>query len=88
MAAPLTGLGRRGTDPPTHVCLVCGSARNAHRGYPGDTWYCTPCVPGDLRYPWEAGYAPPDAAPAMSVSARAAVLPNAAVDLFAGSESA
>ena len=56
MAAQLTALGRRGIWPAPHVCSACGSDKDACRGYAGDVWYCTPCVPPALRYPWEAGF--------------------------------
>ena len=59
MAAKVLDFGvRRGFWPAPHVCGACGSSRDACRGFPNDVWYCAPCVPPELRYPWEPGYAP------------------------------
>ncbi|MCJ2143698.1 hypothetical protein [Methylobacterium sp. E-066] len=85
MAAPTIDLGvRRGFWPAPHVCRNCGSTRHACRGYPGDVWYCTPCVPPELRLPTEAGYVAPAAMPEIPPAAIAALAPSAA-DLFSGS---
>lgn len=40
--------------PPLYRCHLCGKP-NAGRGFPNDLWFCTPCVPPALRFPWEAG---------------------------------
>lgn len=88
MAAQVLDFGvRRGSWPAPHVCHACGSTRNACRGYPGDAWYCTPCVPPELRFPWEPGYAAAMPAPAPELPAIAAALP-APSDLFSGFASA
>lgn len=79
MPARLTGLAPARPDPEPHVCRACGSTRDACRGY-GDAWFCTPCVPPHLRFPWEAGYAP-ESAPPPPVAVRA---PEAAAPLLTG----
>lgn len=85
MAAQILDFGvRRGSWPAPHVCHACGSTRNACRGYPGDAWYCTPCVPPELRFPWEPGYAAAMPAPAPELLAIAASAPSAAADLLSG----
>lgn len=83
MAAPLTGLGRRAAIPDLPPC-ACGCGRAASRGFPGDIHYAPACVPPALRFPWEAGYAAPEAAP--ELPAIAAVPPPAPrpPDLFSG----
>jgi hypothetical protein len=78
MAAPLTALGRKTAGPAPHVCRACGSARDACRGFAGDAWYCTPCVPPALRFPWEPGYA------VLDLPAIAAATPSAPADLLSG----
>lgn len=89
MAAPSLDFGvRRGFWPAPHVCLACGSTRNASRGYSSDIWYCAPCVPPELRFPWEAGYAAPASATTPELPAIAAVTPPAQADLLSGFASA
>ena len=73
---------RRGFWPAPHVCRACGSTRNASRGYPNDVWYYAPCVPPELRYPWEPGYLSP--ATALAVAPIAAVAAAPAADLLSG----
>lgn len=87
MAAPLTGLGAWPAIPDLPPC-ACGCGRAASRGFPGDIHYAPACVPPALRFPWEAGYAAPAAAP--KVPAITAVAPSAArpSDLFSGFASA
>lgn len=55
---PLTGLGPGRADPVVPRC-ACGCGRDGDRGFPGDIHYATRCVPPTMRFPWEAGYAPP-----------------------------
>lgn len=84
MAAQVLDFGvRRGHWPAPHVCCACGSTRDASRGYPNDVWYCAPCVPPELRFPWERGYAAPAVAAVAELPAVAAAAP-AAVDLMLG----
>ena len=80
----LPALARPVYQPPDHPCVVC-SAPFAERGY-GERYYCTPCVPPAMRFPWEAGYVAVDqAAPAAPIAAPAA---QAAFDLLPGFEPA
>lgn len=82
MAAQALDFGvRRGRWPAPHVCHVCSSTHDACRGYPNDVWYCAPCVPPDLRFPWEPGYAAPARPVAPELPAIAA---PAQADLLSG----
>ena len=84
MAAQVLDFGvRRGRWPAPHVCGACGSTRDACRGYPNDVWYCAPCVPPELRFPHEPGYAAPAVAAAPELPAIVAV-PPAQADLLSG----
>ncbi|WP_375454833.1 hypothetical protein [uncultured Methylobacterium sp.] len=82
MAAKLTALGGTPYQPPVYRCCRCRAY--ACRGYPNDVWYCGPCVPPGLRFPWEAGYAAPEPEPALPVPG-AAPPAQAALDLLPGS---
>lgn len=85
MAAQILDFGvRRGRWPAPHVCADCGSTRDACRGYPNDVWYCAPCVPPELRFPHEAGYAAPAFADAPDLPTIAAVPSPAQADLLSG----
>ena len=77
MAVELTGLGRLGRWPAPNICAACGNDRDASRGYPGDVWYCAPCVPA------EPGDVPPAAVTALPAS-MAPIAATTAVDLFSG----
>jgi hypothetical protein len=82
MAAPLIGLGSRPAIPDLPPC-ACGCGRAASRGFPGGVHYTAACVPSDLRFPWEAGYAAPAVAPELSAIAPPAA-DSAPADLFSG----
>lgn len=77
----LPALARPVYQPPDHPCHRPGCGRSwAERGFPNDVWFCTPCVPPTMRFPWEAGYVAPDhAAPAAPIAAPTA---QAAFDLL------
>ena len=77
---PLDFGARRGFWPAPHVCRACSSTRDASRGYPNDVWYCAPCAPPELRFPWEPGFV----APAAAMPPIATVVAASAADLLSG----
>ena len=58
-AVRFDALARPVHEPPVYRCRSCRSY--ASRRFPCGVWYCTPCVPPSMRFPWETGYVAPAA---------------------------
>ena len=82
-ASKLTALGQPLFVPDDFRCCLCRKP-NASRGF-GDRFYCTPCVPPSMRFPWEPGYEAPEGVPLRPFPA---VEETVAPDLFSGFSSA